>query len=158
HSSGRRTAGWISAAPLRENTEWHEVRSDTGTNLSPEAALAAAKFEAALGKLKSAENENAPTSDRLALAQVRLATGLPDGAQRALSILEPLSHKVTNSKTLAEVYNDMGVAQMQLGHPEDALNSFSQALAYAPNMQQAFFNRALALRQAGRYPEAAQAF
>src|SRR5262249_28975091 len=157
HTYGRRTVGWVSA--FKDHADWSEgSRGGEGNN--SEAAVAGAKVELAVSnavsKLKSADNDNAPTADRLALAQIRLASGSLEGARKALNVLEPLSHKLTNQKALAEVYNDIGVAQLQLRQTADALNSFNQALAASPNMQQAIFNRGLAFRQEGRFAEMKQ--
>lgn len=161
-SQGRRTAGWISA--FKEHADWEGLRGgqrggDQRGDSDPAAAAAAnTKFELALGKLKSAENDNASAADRLALSQIRLASGSQDGALKALSLLEGLSQRVTNPKTLAEVYNDMGVAQLQVGRTDAAINSFNQALTNQPGMQQALFNRGIALREAGHIAEAKNSF
>ena len=59
---------------------------------------------------------------------------------------------------MADVYNDTGVAQLQLGQYEAAVKSFTDALEYSSDMPQALFNRALALEGGRRYDEAREAW
>ncbi|PYT08642.1 MAG: hypothetical protein DMF60_04310 [Acidobacteria bacterium] len=80
-------------------------------------------FDRALGKLRSAEQENAPANERLVLARVYLARRTPSDI-------------------------DTGVAYMQPDNYDKAFEFFTRALAKAPNYDEALFNRALAEQRA----------
>ena len=98
-------------------------------------------FDRALGKLRSAEQENAPANERLALARVHLARGTPSDIDHALKILNQLSAQGVET---AAVLNDTGVAYMERGDSDKAIEFFTKALAKAPNYDEALFNKALA--------------
>ncbi|HXG91147.1 MAG TPA: tetratricopeptide repeat protein [Blastocatellia bacterium] len=98
------------------------------------------QLERALSKLQSAEKESAPPAARQALARVHLAFNKPENAKRALAILAQLAASGVSS---AELFNDTGVAQFQLGRYEDSLASFNKALEKSPGYSEALFNRAL---------------
>jgi tetratricopeptide (TPR) repeat protein len=104
-------------------------------------------FDRALGKLRSAEQENAPADERLALARVYLARGTRPDIDHALRLLNQLS---AGGVETAEMLNDTGVAYMQREDSYDkAIEFFTRALAKAPNYDEALFNKALA-EQRGR--------
>jgi tetratricopeptide (TPR) repeat protein len=102
-------------------------------------------FDRALGKLRSAEQENAPASDRLALARVYLARGARSDIDHALIILDQLA---AHGGDTAPVLNDIGVGHMQRGEYDAAIDSFSSALAKSPRYDEALFNKALAEQRA----------
>ena len=108
-------------------------------------------FDRALGKLRSAEQDNAPATDRLALARVYLAGGTRSDIDRALKILNQLS---ASGVETAEVLNDTGVAHMQRDEYDKAIELFTRALAKSPNYDEALFNKALAEQRARRNDEA----
>ena len=108
-------------------------------------------FDRALGKLRSAEQDNAPPNDRLALSRVYIARGTRSDADRALNILNQLS---ANGVETAEVINDTGVAHMQRDEYDKAIELFTRALAKAPTYEEALFNKALAEQRARRNDEA----
>lgn len=98
-------------------------------------------FDRALGKLRSAEQENAPANQRLVLARVYLARGTRSDIDHAFKILNQLSAQGVET---AEVLNDTGVAYMQRDDYDKAIEFFTRALAKAPNYDEALFNKALA--------------
>jgi tetratricopeptide (TPR) repeat protein len=111
------------------------------------------QFSRALSKLRSAEQENAPASDRIVLARVYLARGTREDASRALTILTQLAARGVETP---EALNDTGVAQFQLDNYDDAIAYFSRALAKSPGYDEALFNRALAQERAHRDVDARQ--
>ena len=102
-------------------------------------------FDRALGKLRSAEQENAPANERLVLARVYLARRTPSDIDHALKILNQLSAQGVET---AEMLNDTGVAYMQRGDYDKAIEFFTRALGKAPTFDEALFNRALAEQRA----------
>lgn len=98
-------------------------------------------FDRALGKLRSAEQENAPADERLVLARVYLARGTRSDVDHAFTILNQLS---AHGVETAEVLNDTGVALMQRDEYDQAIEFFMRALAKATNYDEALFNKALA--------------
>lgn len=117
---------------------------------SDEKAL---QFDRALGRLKYAEQQSAPISDRLVLARVYLARGTREDARQALAILNQLEARGVQT---AEALNDAGVAQFELGAYEEAIACFNKALAKSPGYNEALFNKALAEQHAGRNEDARQ--
>jgi tetratricopeptide (TPR) repeat protein len=108
-------------------------------------------FNRALLKLQSAEQETAPTSDRLVLARIYLARGNVGDAKRALEILQQVASR---GVVTAESLNDTGVAHFQLDDYETAIDYFSRALAKSPAYDEALFNRAIAEESANRIADA----
>jgi tetratricopeptide (TPR) repeat protein len=111
------------------------------------------QFERALSKLKHAESESAPVDSRLALARVYLALGKGEEAKKAITILEQL---IATGNQSAEIFNDLGVAQFQLGNFEEAIANFTKALEKSPGYNEALFNRALANERENRIEAAKQ--
>jgi len=146
---GRLTEGWISE--LNEHGAYESTRGPQAVDSLP--------FNRALSKLKGAEEPGAQPADRLALARVRLAMGTTDQVAASLRILDQLSASTSLSAEMAaEVYNDMGVAQIQLQDYQAAIESLDKALARSPKFPQASFNRAVALDHARRYAESREAW
>jgi tetratricopeptide (TPR) repeat protein len=108
-------------------------------------------FDRALGKLRSAEPENAPANERLALARVYLARGTRSDIDHAFKILDQLS---AHGVETAEVLNDTGVAYMQRDDYDKAIEFFTRALGKAPNYDEALFNKALAEQRNHRNDDA----
>jgi tetratricopeptide (TPR) repeat protein len=104
----------------------------------------------------NAENKVKAEADveaRLVWARVYLARANREDAKRALAILDQLMKSgVETPVTL----NDTGVAQFQLDNYDDAIVSFTKALAKSPRYDEALFNRALAEGRAHRDAEARQ--
>lgn len=117
-----------------------------GPDDSPEFRL-----NLALSQLRSAESDSAPIAARQMLARAHLAFNNFDHAQQAQAILESLR---AGGVQTAEVFNDLGVAQFQLGSLDAAIASFSQALEINPAYGEALFNRALAEQRDRRYEDA----
>jgi tetratricopeptide (TPR) repeat protein len=111
------------------------------------------QFERALNKLSYADKGSASPEARLALARVHLALGKPDDAKRAHAILEQL---IAGGNESAEVLNDLGVAQLQLGKYGEAISNFGRALEKSPGFTEALFNKALAEEQDGHTDAAKQ--
>lgn len=109
------------------------------------------QLERALTKMKHAEKASASVVSRHILASVHLAFGRPNNARQALAILEQL---LASGHQSAEIFNDLGVAQFQLGEYDRAIESFSSALAISPKYGEALFNRALAYERKSRSDEA----
>lgn len=109
------------------------------------------QLERALARLRFAQEQSAPAESRHLLARVHLAFGKTDNARQAQAILEQL--RVSGQQS-AEVFNDLGVAQFQLGDYARAIESFSNALAISPKLGEALFNRALANERAGDFDKA----
>ena len=105
----------------------------------------------ALNKLKFAENEGAPAEARQSLARVHLAFEEPGHARSALEILKQL---VARGVETPEVFNDIGVAQLQLANYGESIESFSKALEKSPSYGVALFNKALAEERAGHKEDA----
>jgi Tfp pilus assembly protein PilF len=109
------------------------------------------QFSRALLKLKSAEEETAPPSDRLVLARIYLARGKLEDSKRALEILRQVEARGVET---AESLNDTGVAYFQLRDNNTAIDYFSRSLASSPGYIEALFNRAVAEQGANRLADA----
>jgi Tfp pilus assembly protein PilF len=109
------------------------------------------QFSRALLKLKSAEEETAPPSDRLVLARIYLSRGKLEDSKRALEILSQMEARGVET---AESLNDTGVAYFQLRDNSTAIDYFSRSLAKSPAYIQALFNRAVAEQGANRLADA----
>ncbi len=109
------------------------------------------QFERAQVEMQFAENPSASVEDRQTLARVWLARGESDYTKSALAILEQL---VASGNQSPELLNDTGVAMLQLERYSEAINYFNQALAKAPSLHEALFNKALAEQRAQRDAEA----
>ena len=107
-------------------------------------------YERALDKVKSADNEKAPVESRHTLARVLLAKGGRD-VRKALIILDQLEAEGAQS---AELLNDLGVARLQLGDYNAAIDYFTRALQKSPGASEPLFNKALAEQKAGLDDEA----
>lgn len=119
----------------------------------PESNHGELQFSRALSELRFAEQETAPANDRLVLARIYLARGTREDAKHALTLLDQLA---TRGVETAEVFNDTGVAQFELGNYEDAIASFTMALAKSPSYSEALFNKALAEERARHNDQAKQ--
>ena len=83
-----------------------------------------------------------------ALGKVFLAQGRFDDAIREFK------NSLSGSKNQAQIYNDLGVAQLEKGEYSSCLASFNKALQLDGNLQEALFNRALAYEKQSRVEEA----
>lgn len=111
------------------------------------------QFSLAISEFKSAEQETAPVNDKLVLARIYLARGTREDIKHALTILDQVASRGVET---SEALNDTGVAQFELGNYEDAIASFTRALAKTPTYLEALFNRALAEERARRHDQARQ--
>ncbi|MEK6322422.1 MAG: tetratricopeptide repeat protein [Acidobacteriota bacterium] len=109
------------------------------------------RFDQALGRLRSALQENAPVDDRLMLARVYLARGTRPEARQALTILTQLGARGVETPG---ALNDTGVAHLLLDDYDSAIAYFSKALAKLPSYDEALFNKALAEERAHRDDDA----
>ena len=89
----------------------------------------------------AAEQETSSIVNRMVLARVYLAWGTPEGATKALAILNQV--RARGGET-PEGLNDKGVAHFLLDQYDEAIAFFSKALAKSPTYDEALFNRALA--------------
>lgn len=71
----------------------------------------------------------------------------------AVRQVSPLDHA-----TLAEIYNDRGLAQLGLDHPQQALADFSQAIQFRPTEIHAYYNRGCTYHQQGNLVAALEDF
>ncbi len=110
-------------------------------------------YDRALNKLRFADKETAPAESRLLLARVLLATGEREKTRKALTIFDQL--EAAGVRT-AELFNDRGVAELQLGRYAAAVDSFTKATQESPDDSRFLFNKALAEHEAGRVAEARQ--
>jgi tetratricopeptide (TPR) repeat protein len=108
-------------------------------------------YESALNKVRYAEKETAPVESRHVLARALLAMGKRDEARTALAILQQLEAAGTQSPDL---FNDLGVAELQLGNYDGAIDHFRRALERSPSASMFLFNKALAEERAGRLDDA----
>lgn len=69
-----------------------------------------------------------------------------------------LSQAANAEPANARYWNDLAVAQIAARHPEAALSAAERSLAITPPLQEARFNRALALEALGKRGDAHQAF
>jgi len=111
------------------------------------------QFSRALLKLKSAEAETAPPSDRLVLARIYLARGKLEDSKHALEILKQVEARGVET---AESLNDTGVAYFQLQDNNTAIDYFSRSLAKSPGYIEALFNRAVAEQGANLLADASR--
>jgi tetratricopeptide (TPR) repeat protein len=109
------------------------------------------QFDRAQAEMQFAESPSASAKDRQTLARVWLARGEADYTRRALAILEQL---VAAGNQSPDLLNDTGVAMLQLGRHNEAINYFNQALAKSPGFNEALFNKAIAEQKAGSVAEA----
>jgi tetratricopeptide (TPR) repeat protein len=131
----RRTAVRLTGVP------YQPYRSERGAG-EPTSTL---YFERALRSAQSAESEHGATRElRLTEAKILLARADAVSLQQAIGILEGL---VSSGQGSAGVFNELGFARYQDGSFEAAVEAFTQALALAPDMEEALFNRALSKRQ-----------
>ena len=110
-------------------------------------------YDRALNKLRFAYGETASADARLSLARVLVATGDRENTREALSILAKL--EAAGIRT-GELFNDRGVAELQLGRYPAAVDSFTKATHESPENSRFLFNKALAEQMAGRTAEARQ--
>ncbi|HWN97959.1 MAG TPA: tetratricopeptide repeat protein [Blastocatellia bacterium] len=108
-------------------------------------------YELALNKVKSADKDTAPTESRHMLARVLVAMGGSDNARKALPIFVQLEAAGVQS---AELFNDRGVAEFELGHYTTAVDYFTRALNKSPDSSRFLFNRGLAEQKANLAVEA----
>ena len=134
------------AARLSGGFEYSPYKQTRGSNDSPDFHL-----NRALGELRAAESDSASAEARQMLARAHLAFNRPEHARQAQAILSGLQAR---GVATAELFNDLGVAQLQLQNHDAAILSFSRALETEPGYAEALFNRALAYESAARYAEA----
>jgi tetratricopeptide (TPR) repeat protein len=108
-------------------------------------------YDRALSKLSFADKETAPAESRLVLARVLVAMDKLEKTRRALSILDQLEAAGIHT---AELFNDRGVAEFQLGRYPAAVDYFTRATQESPDESRFLFNKALAEHEAGRVAEA----
>lgn len=111
------------------------------------------QFERALNKMTYAKDKSAAAKARWTLARVQLASGNREEAKNALTILEQV---VADGNHSAEIFNDLGVAHLQLRNYSEAIANFNKALEESPDFTEALFNRALAEEQDNRMEAAKQ--
>jgi hypothetical protein len=109
-------------------------------------------FDHARDKVNAAAS-GSDVDSKLVLARSWLAQGMPDDANKALTILNQV---LQSGVETPEVLNDLGVARFQLGDYDDAIAYFNRALAASPGHNEALFNRAIALGHLNRDAEARQ--
>ena len=81
----------------------------------------------------------APPAAQLDLARFYLGRSEPDDLEKALRLLYEIRSSAGAS---AEVLNETGIANFQLGRYRDAVLSFTEALEADPKMAEALFNKA----------------
>lgn len=135
-----------SATRISGGFDYSPYKATKGSDDSPDLHL-----KLTVGQLKSAESDNAPVEMRQMLARAHLAFDRSEHARQAQAILDSL---IGQGVQTAEVFNDLGVAQFQLRHYDEAIASFSRALEIDTAYTEALFNRALAKESAVRYSEA----
>jgi hypothetical protein len=153
------TAAMRQLAKVQQDKRPSEMRTSGNLPYSPYTSFRGAsesddhqlKLKRALNKLKFAENDGAPPQARQTLARVHLAFEEPGHARSALKILEQL---VAKGVETSEVFNDIGVAQLQLANYGESIESFSKALEKSPAYDVALFNKALAEERAGHKEDA----
>ncbi|MFY9610346.1 MAG: zf-HC2 domain-containing protein [Blastocatellia bacterium] len=111
------------------------------------------KYDRALNKVRFAEQESASAESRLLLARVLLAMAEPENTRKALSILGQLEAAGVQT---AELFNDRGVGELQLGRYAAAVDYFTKATQKSPDDSRFLFNKALAEQKAGREAESRQ--
>jgi tetratricopeptide (TPR) repeat protein len=135
---GRRSQAYLSGGfPY---STYHSTRGATD---SPDLYL-----KLAVNQLQAAENENAPVEMRQMLARTYLAYNHVEQAQKARNILQSL---LAHGVQTADVFNDLGIAQLQLQKNDEAIASFNRALEINSAYAEALFNRALAKNAQGDY-------
>lgn len=130
----RRTPARVSGLPY---SPYNQLRGEVETE--------ELQFQRAFEKVDYAKDESAPVNARLTLARVHLSSGKTDRTKKALAILQQV---IASGHQSAEILNDLGVAQFQLGNYGAAIENFTKALEKSPNFNEALFNRALAENQA----------
>jgi len=81
----------------------------------------------------------APPAAQLDLARFYLASAEPDDSEKALRLLHEIRSSAGGS---AEVLNETGIANFQLGRYREAVLSFTEVLEADPKMAEALFNKA----------------
>jgi len=84
--------------------------------------------------------DSSSVENRLVRAKILLARDIGGDPQQALELLNQES---STGKASADVWNDKGVAEFELGKYEEAIASFTVALELSPAFREALFNRAL---------------
>lgn len=87
--------------------------------------------------MKELDQKSASAKEKLAYARVLLFSSDADGAVKILKTV------VDSERNSAEAENDLGVAYFELTKYELAMESFKEALAINPEMEEALFNRAV---------------
>jgi tetratricopeptide (TPR) repeat protein len=98
-------------------------------------------YDIAGSRLSFALDSAAPAPARLSLARFYLARAEPGDSEKALRLLDELA---SGGKGSAEILNETGIANFQLGRYQEAISNFTGALEVAPKMPEALFNRAYA--------------
>jgi tetratricopeptide (TPR) repeat protein len=128
-NSGRMTLARVTGLPYAaENVE------RSGDNKS----LRETQIQVARTDAKNAEAEMASTEAALVHARTYL---IDNRAEEALDMLLKLP---TSGDLADQLFNDIGVAYLQLRKYDDAIAAFERALQISPGMQEPLFNRALA--------------
>lgn len=92
--------------------------------------------------LRGMEREHPPELDH-AFARFQLSTGKGEDGETVAALRRALEQRPESSAA----HNDMGVWQMEMGRPDDALDYFAEALELEPSMPEALFNRGLCFGQ-----------
>ncbi|MEK6300188.1 MAG: tetratricopeptide repeat protein [Acidobacteriota bacterium] len=108
-------------------------------------------YERALNKVESVDKDTAPV-ERHTQARILLAMA-GDNTRRALAILEQLEAAGVQS---ADLFNDLGLARLQLGKYDAAVECFRKAYEKSPGDTRFLFNKALAEQKANHTDEARQ--
>jgi tetratricopeptide (TPR) repeat protein len=146
---GRRTAGWLSA--VSEHSTYSATRGPQERDDLP--------FDRAKSAVAGAEAPDARPEDKMALAQIWVATGNRTDIIKALTVFRQFSTQTSlSAKTLAALHNDAGVGEMALENIEAAIEHFDKSLAFVPGVPRTLFNKAYALQRAKKYPEARSAW
>jgi Flp pilus assembly protein TadD len=152
---GRLTGGFAHAAapsPTRGITRGDPTRGATGREISAEVTIAAANIE------KQADADASPRN-RAALGTAFLVVGFID---RAVTALEAVAQADPRN---ASVQSDLAAAYIaranEQGRADDlasAVTAADRAIREQPALDEAWFNRALALELSGRGDEATRAW
>jgi Flp pilus assembly protein TadD len=111
-----------------------------GTIRGADDSSANLHFDRAESKVRTAAQETSDVNAQLVLARSYLARGTSKGANQALTLLDQLSRRGVETP---ETLNDTGVAHLRLSNYDEAIVSFTRALAKSPRYDEALFNRAL---------------
>jgi tetratricopeptide (TPR) repeat protein len=138
------------------------LRLDPGSGV---AAVAAAETALRLGRVDDGraimERELGRRRERLSAAEYRLLGDLRYRGGRlhdAVRAYERALWLPADDRSRAEVENNLGSAYLDLGMPERGLSHLEAALARAPGLPEAEFNRARAWARTGRADEARREF